>query len=125
MPHSDAFPAVFLELRRLLATHAPPLTVAADATDDFQVVAAPSAKYPAGHPFGVVRIKKNYVSYHLFPIYMFPDLLEPASDALRKRMQGKNCFNFASEDPALFEELGVLTAAGLTRYREDGWVSTG
>jgi hypothetical protein len=40
-----------------------------------------------------VQIKKNYVIYHLMPVYLNPGLLEGMSPGLRKRMQGKSCFN--------------------------------
>ena len=36
--------------------------------------------------FGGVEIKKNYVSYHLLPIYEHPALLEGISERLKKRM---------------------------------------
>ena len=72
--------------------------------------------------FGSVQLRKNYVSFYLMPVYVFPDLLNDISDSLRKRMQGKSCFNFRQTDPALFEELAVLTRAGFERYRSAGYV---
>jgi hypothetical protein len=65
-----------------------------------------------------VQLKKNYVSYHLMSVYVFPDLLENISDRLKKRMQGKSCFNFTTVDESLFAELAQLTAAGFARFRE-------
>jgi hypothetical protein len=62
--------------------------------------------------FGSVETKKAYVSFHLFPVYMFPDLLQGISSALKKRMQGKSCFNFVTVDEALFDELAGLTSRG-------------
>jgi hypothetical protein len=59
-----------------------------------------------------VRQGKGYVSYHLMPVYTHAELAAKISPALRKRMQGKSCFNFKTVDAALFAELGVLTAAG-------------
>jgi hypothetical protein len=38
--------------------------------------------------------------------------------ALRKRMQGKACFNFTTVDEELFEELRQLTAAGAEGFPE-------
>lgn len=38
--------------------------------------------------FGAVQTKKNYVSYHLMPIYVEPRLLDGVSPELRMRMQG-------------------------------------
>jgi hypothetical protein len=60
------------------------------------------------------------VSYHLMPVYVFPDLLNGISDALKKRMQGKSCFNFKKEEPDLFKELGEITEAGYKRFKEAG-----
>jgi len=67
-----------------------------------------------------VQLAKSYVSYHLMPAYMFPDLLDGVSDELRARMQGKACFNFRTVDPVLFRELEALTRAGFARFRADG-----
>ena len=59
--------------------------------------------------FGGVEIKKNYVSYHLLPIYEHPALLEGISERLKKRMRGKSCFNFTTLEPDLLVELRELT----------------
>ena len=66
--------------------------------------------------FGGVQTRKNYVSYHLMPVYVFPDLLDGISDKLKKRMQGKSCFNFTRTDERLFQELGHLTDKGYRRF---------
>ena len=72
--------------------------------------------------FGAVQIKKNYVSYHLMPVYVSPELLNDMTPALRKRMQGKSCFNFKTVDEPLFVELADLTIACLKSYRVAGYV---
>lgn len=70
--------------------------------------------------FGGVEIKKNYVSAHLIPVYAHPDMLDDLSDTLRKRMQGKSCFNFKQIDEALFAELDAVVRVGIARFRADG-----
>ena len=40
--------------------------------------------------FGGVVINKNYVSFHLMPVYVNPKLLKGISPDLKKRMQGKS-----------------------------------
>ena len=70
--------------------------------------------------FGGVETKKNYVSAHLMPVYAHPDLLDQASPALRKRMQGKSCFNFKTRDEQLLAELGDLIDRGADRFEADG-----
>jgi hypothetical protein len=68
--------------------------------------------------FGAVRAGKAYVSYHLFPLYVCPGLAETMSPELRKRMQGKSCFNFRRiPEPALLDELRSLTAESFRRLR--------
>ena len=59
--------------------------------------------------FGGVTVGKAYIGYHLMPVYGRPALLAGISPELRKRMQGKSCFNFKKPDPVLFEELAELT----------------
>jgi len=68
--------------------------------------------------FGGVRIGKSYVSYYLMGVYADPGLAATISPGLRKRMQGKSCFNFAKVDEGLFEELSVLTAGAAASYPE-------
>jgi len=63
--------------------------------------------------------RKGYVSYYLMPVYVFPDLLDDISDDLRRRMQGKSCFNFKIVDKTLFKELAALTKAGYERYEKE------
>lgn len=117
-----AFPEVFARLKRILVAQTPPLSVATESASDYAVVAKPSLQYPDGQPFGVVQVKKAYVSYHLFPVYLFPDLLEGMPEPLRKRMQGKSCFNFTKVDETLLSDLARLTEAGLTRFEREGRV---
>ena len=72
--------------------------------------------------FGAVRIGKNYVSYHLMPVYACPDLLKEISPELKKRMQGKSCFNFTQVDEKLFKELADLTEQGYERFKKEGFI---
>lgn len=73
--------------------------------------------------FAGVQARKNYASFYLMPVYVFPDLLDGISENLRKRMQGKSCFNFKQVNPELLAELAVLTKAGFERYLAAGYVS--
>ena len=57
------------------------------------------------------------------PLYMSAELAGAISPALKKRMQGKTCFNFKSDPgPELIAELQHLTAAGWRQWRERKWV---
>lgn len=72
--------------------------------------------------FGAVQIKKAYVSFHLMPVYLQPELLDSISPELRSRMQGKSCFNFKDAEPKLFKELAALTKAAYASYKAQGFV---
>lgn len=67
--------------------------------------------------FAAIRTGKNYVSYHLLPVYMNAAMQKRIPPKLKARMQGKACFNFSQVDPELFRELAELTAAGFEGYR--------
>ena len=69
--------------------------------------------------FAGAQAHKSYVSFYLFPVYMFPDLLADMSPELKARMQGKSCFNFKGVDARLFEELALLTRRGFERLRRE------
>jgi hypothetical protein len=66
--------------------------------------------------FGGVRTMKAYVSYHLMPVYSHAALAATIPPALKRRMQGKSCFNFKVLDPALFDQLEALTRDAAAAY---------
>lgn len=117
MPNQDEFPMVFAQLKKILQPHARRLTVTADTPSHYSLDAGYSEKYQRDVFFGAVQIKKNYVSYHLMPVYMFPELLAGMSPELKKRMQGKSCFNFKTVDQPLFAELAALTKKSVARVK--------
>jgi hypothetical protein len=52
-------------------------------------------------------------------------LLETISPALRRRMQGKACFNFKTMDPAVFAELAALLTHAAASFIRDGALRPG
>jgi hypothetical protein len=112
------FDAVFARLCSILAPHARTLAARNDQPGYYYLeTKAPLYK---GRPvfFGAVRKGKSYVSFHLMPVYAYPEMRKSLSPALRQRMQGKSCFNFTAVDEELFEELRQLTAKGAEGFPE-------
>ncbi|MBK7388891.1 MAG: hypothetical protein IPI23_07400 [Bacteroidetes bacterium] len=72
--------------------------------------------------FGAAQIKKTYVSFHLMPVYYYPELLDEISDELKSKMQGKSCFNFKEIDKSQLSELKSLTKSAFEKYKEMGRV---
>lgn len=118
MPKTDAFADTFATLRGVLEAYAGELIVQVDKPGNYQLCSR-TLKDRAGRPLFVaaVQIKKTYVSFHLMPVYGDPALLKGMSPALRKRMQGKSCFNFTTADPAHVNELAALTKKGIERFK--------
>ncbi|NJC97867.1 MAG: hypothetical protein C3F07_21035 [Anaerolineales bacterium] len=116
MPAQNEFPVVFEHLRKLLKPFASKLNVKADTIDTYYLEGHYNEKWGKELFFGSVQIRKNYVSFYLMPVYMYPDLLKGVSPELRKHMQGKSCFNFKKVEPQLLKELAELTNRGFERF---------
>jgi hypothetical protein len=115
---NDEFAAVFALLRGVLEQQRGPLVVSADTPARYTMVGSKPSPFPQhkGAPmwFGEVKIGKAYVSFHLLPLYMSPPLIKQVSPNLKKRMQGKACFNFkAAPSPELLVELKQLVEAAI------------
>ena len=110
---------IFGQLRNILKPYANDYTVKADTPDTYYLDGPYSQTWKKELFFGSAQIKKNYVSFYLMPVYMYPELLQDISPELRKRMQGKSCFNFKKVDPAVFAELAELTRKGAEKFKKE------
>ena len=119
MPAQSDFPIVFEQLKSILKPYEPRLTVTADTSDSYSLDGPYSEKWKKQLFFGAAQIKKNYVSFYLMPVYMYPELLKDISPELKKRMQGKSCFNFKKVEPELFQELAELTRSGVEKFKKE------
>jgi hypothetical protein len=79
------FDKVFAVLKPVLAKHARRLSVKADTASEYTLLSnSPSPFHQhKGQPlyFGSVRLGKAYVSFHLMPLYMCPELAKSISPA--------------------------------------------
>jgi hypothetical protein len=113
------FDAVFERLKGILEPYGRRMHVSADGPGVFGVDMAPEAERNPTTWFGGVRQGRRYVSYYLMPVYVEPSLLDGISPELRRRMQGKSCFNFSAVDERLLGELENLTRTGFERTAGD------
>ena len=111
------FPAVFAALKEILEPYEKHLHVLPYKPEFYCLVTRLAAHKGKPVWFAAIRMGKNYVSYHFMPVYMNPAMQKHIPPELKKRMQGKACFNFSEVDPALFRQLAHLTAAGFESYR--------
>jgi hypothetical protein len=121
------FAPIFDTLKGVLAKPAKKLVVKNDSPTQYTLLTKSPSPFPQhkGQPmwFAEVRLGKAYVSFHLMPLYMNPALTSTISPALKKRMQGKTCFNFKNPpDAGQLAELNRLTDAALKDWGEKKWL---
>jgi hypothetical protein len=119
VPAQNDFSVVFEELKKILKPYAGKLTVTADTSSAYSLDGPYSEKWKKVVYFGGAQVKKNYVSFYLMPVYMYPELLKDISPDLKKHMQGKSCFNFKKVEPDLFKELATLTFEGAEKFKKE------
>ena len=111
---------VFNRLKEILLQVPDSTRVTVDDAGNYSLNTPYSTRYKRELFLAAVQIKKNYVSYHLMPVYMHPELLEGISPPLKKRMQGKSCFNFTTIDEELLQELESLTWQSIAWMKQEG-----
>ena len=124
MPDNDQFQQVFTELKSLLKPYLKKMDVKKDSDTEYWLYTRFLMRNKQPLCFGGVRLGKNYVSYHLLSVYASPALLKTISPELKKRMQGKACFNFKEVDKKLFAELKALTKVSATKFTDPDFVDT-
>jgi hypothetical protein len=117
---AEDFEAIYQDLRTRMLRAAPGMIVAKDVCGALSLNASWSHPMKPQGPmwFGKVEIGKAYVSYHLMAVYTSPQLAARIPPALKKRMQGKSCFNFRAVDAALFDALEGLTAQAAAHFAQ-------
>ncbi len=118
--------SIVARLKPVFGVVAKRLVIKTDRPDLYTLASGVASPFPQhkGRPleFACIRVGKAYVSLHLLPVYMNPALGEGISPELKKRMQGKACFNFKDDpEPALVAELKRIAEAGLKQWAEKKW----
>lgn len=119
MESNHEFNEILSRLKSILSPFIADLNLVKD-SDSAMYLETPSKPGSKGEFFASAEIKKNYVSFHLMPIYCFPDIAQAFSRELSRRRQGKSCFNFKKIEPQLFDELSKHIKTGIERYRLEG-----
>ena len=102
------FAAVEARLREILQPLRSRLVATRDRPGDLALEIPGLEGKPWGYVAGIRR-GKRYVSYYLMSAYADPTVMASMSPELRRRMQGKSCFNFTHVDEPLFVELAEIT----------------
>ena len=116
---ADGHSAVFTALRQLLKPYEAELAIRTDKPGNCYLETRSASLNGRRLFFAGAKIKKNYVSFYLPALYMFPDLSDRISPPLKKMMQGQACFNFTIANQDWFEELSRLTQAGFQKLKSE------
>jgi hypothetical protein len=110
---------VYSRLRPILDPYLPRMVVVQD--NERGVYLNTHAVMKNGQPlfFASIAINKNYVSFYVFPVSMYPDLLDDIG-LLKKRLQGESCFNFRTIDDEQVEAMRRLVERGYARLQAEG-----
>lgn len=114
---SELHGAVFTVLRQILRPYEDQLAVKTDKPGNCFLETRAASLNGRRLFFAGAKIKKNYVSFYLTPLYMFPDLAHRISPTLSKLRQGQSCFNFTSMNQDCFDELDSLTEAAFQKVK--------
>ena len=120
---SAEFDKVFAELRSILLPYQEQMVLVEDSACRYYLNTGHIMKNKKPLFFAAVQMGKRYVSFHLMPVYVEPGLLKGMSEGLRKRMQGKSCFNFTRTEGLPFKEIRQLTSAGARFYLCQGYIT--
>jgi hypothetical protein len=123
MKKQTDFTTTFVKLKALLQPYESKLIIVADTKDHYALETPHVMKNKHRVYFAGVKIGKSYVSYHLMPVYALEEVRDEISPELKKRMQGKSCFNFSEPDEKLFKELARLTKVGFKRFTSKDFYS--
>ena len=122
MPGKAEFTEVFEQLKSIFKPYAKKMDVSQDTDQCYMIDTRYIMKNKQPLCFGGVRLGKNYVSFYLMSVYASPDMLKNMSPELKKRMQGKSCFNFKEVDKKLFGELKALTKDGAAKFSDKKYI---
>ena len=117
---APALDGLFDRLRKVLEPYAKHMVVKHDGPGIYYLESAPVPKYGTEVFFAAVQAGKTQVNFHFMPIYVFPEMREALSPALRKRLRGTSKFTFTELDAPLLKELTALTKKGYQGYRRGG-----
>src|SRR6202171_744308 len=123
MPDKNNFSEVFAKLKAIFQPYLKKMDVVGDGQTCYLLNTRDIMKNKQPLCFGGVRRGKAYVSFYLMSVYACPDLLRGMSPELKKRMQGKSCFNFKELDEKLFRELKQLTKAGAAKFSDGKFIN--
>jgi hypothetical protein len=121
---------LFERIKAVLRKHAPPMIVAKDKEDVFELMGNKPVVYGSkkqqapGMYFCSVIVNKTMISLHFFPIYFHSDDFIKLIPAMSKCLKGKTCFNIQKPGQVNEKELNALLKKGIEVWKKLGYMNT-
>ena len=113
---------IFKQLKTVLSTAVPPLTVTADQPGKYELTSMKEVTFMGRYfpqmYFGAAVIQGSFVGLYLMHVYAQPAEVAKLSPALQKCLKGKSCFHIKTDDPALMKDIGKAIQLGLACYKK-------
>jgi hypothetical protein len=119
---TDAKAEIFQEIRSVMLSFVPPLTVIKDTEKVFELVSNKSMVFMGKKRdnvyFGAVRVQGGFVGFYLMSIYAHPTLVQKLGPDLKKLLKGKSCFHIKKITPELLDQIKEAMETGIEGYRK-------
>ncbi len=119
--------AIFNKLKKSLSKCTPPMVVNKGSVQSYELIGNKEVPYGStkklvpGMFFVSVAPRKDSITFHFFPCYMNPKMLEVAPN-LVKYLKGKTCFHFKKEEQINEKELDALLKKGMDAWKKMGYM---
>jgi hypothetical protein len=117
----EDFQATFEALKDVLRKYEPKCVVHKDDAQWYYLNTTKIGANKQPTMFAATRIGKNYVSFHLMPLYCCAELVDGMPEFLRARMQGKACLNFKAIKPEELKAIAQVTEKGFRIFKKAGY----
>ena len=119
--------AIFNKLKKSLEKCTPPMVVNKASVNGYELMGHKEVPYGStkklvpGMFFVSVAPRTDSITFHFFPCYMNPKMLDVAPN-LRKYLKGKTCFHFKKEEQVIEKELDALLKLGVAAWKKMGYM---
>ena len=124
--YTPDLPAIFQQLRPLLARYQPPLASKHDDARTYDlwsfkdlVIAGRKRKEVF---FAGLIIQKDYVGFYFMPVYTDTEVKDFFKPELLRLLKGKSCFHIKKLDGELLAQIDEALQTGYALYQQKGWI---
>lgn len=119
---------IFNTLVEAMTSLCPPLVITKNKKGVFEIIGNTPVPYGStkkiipGMYFASAVVRKDMVSFYVFPIYGHPELFIDVAPTAMKCLKGKTCFNFKKSEQVNKTEIVALLKKALAVWKKAGYV---